>query len=106
MWPASHDCEVAPIGGVDLTFQPPQGEYRYATQRRFWIMKVSALKRAMSSMERSVMTVEIGTTIGSAADLKLSPTAPDVAVGALCRWLEAALGSFCMVPSGTLRAPG
>jgi hypothetical protein len=32
-----------------------------------------------------MMTVEIGSSIGSAASPKLPPTAPDVAASALCR---------------------
>jgi hypothetical protein len=52
-------------------------------------------------MDRNMVMVEIGSSIGRAASPKLPPTAPDVAARALCSRLEAALGSFFMVRSAT-----
>ena len=58
----------------------------------------------MSAIDRSMMTVETGSSIGSMAKPKAPPAAPDAVANALCRSRDPARGAGAMVRSATLSA--
>ena len=58
----------------------------------------------MSAIERSMMMVETGSSIGSVANPNAPPNAPDATARLLCRSREPAPGASFMVSTATLSA--
>ncbi len=96
--------EVSALRCVRRSGPPAQCEDLDAGKGSFRIGQVLALARAMSAIERSMMTVETGSSTGSAASPNVPPAAPDAVASARCRNCEFARGEDGSVRNAILSA--